>query len=180
LTREVPAIELRTAVFLVLVLSGGYFAWERYSNVREPASISSTPNIATEVGTTSPPSATRQYTDVVRYMTADGKFGMTDDQSKVPPGAKILSLEQREVYSEQRTGDVANRLADNRRNDRVRSGRALLTQLEQEQAAQKAQRDAEDAAPSSSPRSPCGRTSWGAVVCSPSRSRSVDEVSVHP
>jgi hypothetical protein len=131
------------------------------------------------------PSATKQYEDVVRYLTADGKFGMTDDQSKVPAGAKVLSIEHREIHSEQHNGGVAAQLAGNRRNDRTAYGLAL-SQLEQEQAAQKAQRDAQDAAssfsssPSDSDRSPCHQTSWGAVVCNPSRSRPVDEISVHP
>jgi hypothetical protein len=195
-------IELRTALLLVAFLFGAYFVWERYSSAPKPVSISSTPVTTAQTGTSSPsptsmpvtttaqtgigsPSPTKQYTDVVRYMTADGKFGITDDQSKVPPGAKILSLERREIHPEQPNGGVATRPADKRRNDRIRSGLAVA-QLEQEQAAQKAQRDAEDAASSSSPsssdsdRSPCRQTSWGAVVCDPSRSRSVDDLSVHP
>lgn len=198
-----PTIELRTAILLAILLCGGYFAWERYTGASVLASLSSTPAVPAQIGATVVPpqigtkaaNPTIRYTDVVRYMTADGKFGITDDQSKVPAGAKILSLEQREIQTEQGTvgapnearNGTATRLSDYRRNQ-LRSGRALLAQLEQEQAAQKQQRDAEDAEPSSSPsssdsgRPPCRPSSGSphAVFCDPSRSRSVDDVSIHP
>jgi len=189
---------IKTTVLLVILVCGGYFAWERYSTVSEGASASPvtpvtpvTRAVLAQIGI-KPANPTQQYTDVVRYLTADGKFGMTDDQAKVPAGAKILSIEHREVHTEQ--GSVESDAAGNasvpanRRNQGVRSSRAFLTQLEQEQTALKAQRDAEDAASSSSPnssdssRSPC-RNSPGSPherFCDPSRSRSVDELSTRP
>jgi len=188
---------IKTTVLLLILVCGGYFAWQRYSSVSEGASVSPaspasrmTQAVLAEIGT-KPANPTQQYTDVVRYLTADGKFGMTDDQSKVPAGAKILSIEHREVHSEQGavkpdaagSGSVPARLSENRRSQGVR-GQALLTQLEQDQAALKAQRDAEDAASPSSPkasdsgRSPCHHTpgSPHELYCDPSRSRSVDEL----
>jgi hypothetical protein len=188
--QEDLAIELRTGVLLVAFLAGGYFAWERYSSSSAPVAVPSapftTPHIDAKAPGSASPSPATQYADVVRYMTADGKFGMTDDQSKVPPGAKILGVEQRESHTEQRNPGAATRPADNGRHERIRSGLAL-SQLESEQAVQKAQRDAEDAsssypAASANGSSTCRQSpgSPHAVFCDPAHSRSVDEVSVHP
>jgi hypothetical protein len=188
----------KTTVLLVILGCGGYFAWERYSSAPEGGS----PSPMTSGGSPSPitsavleqvtklASPTPQYTEVVRYMTADGQFGLTDDQAKVPAGAKILGIEKREVHTDQGSlkpdpagnGTAATRLPAYRRDQGVRSGRASLMQLEQEQAALKAQRDAEDSASSSSPsqssRAPCHQTpgSPHELYCDPSRSRSVDEL----
>jgi hypothetical protein len=192
--RNLP-IELRTVILAIAFISGGYFAWERYSTRSEPTYASSAPLTSGHSASSAlvpqidskAPHAAKQYVDLVRYMTAEGSFGMIDDQSKVPAGAKVLGVERREIQPQESDGGAVTQHADNHRNGKMRSGLAPL-QLEQEQAALRAQRDAEDAASSSSPsssargRSPC-RESPGSpheVFCNPSRSRSVDEVSVHP
>ena len=111
-------MNLRTLGLLLILFTTGYFAWERHSAALDPSSIPVTRPVvlprmspAPEVpkpAATDPAKPTKQYMDVVRYLTADGKFGMTDDQSKVPSGARILSLEQKEVHAEQRVIEAHN------------------------------------------------------------------------